>query len=330
MRNVSVARAATLVAVMCAAAFADCKAVKDQTPSKAMRGAAMLSPLPNEASAFGDMGQCIVGQMALWPDIAPAETSRKRGNYVFDEEKQVWRMKDVDFPEVVLFKPRNVRSNTLVLGVPGGGYNSQNLKTFCCNVRPILESGRWVAVLHHRLPKRKGRQIYEAAREDGARAVRILRAQAVQYGYAPEKIGAIGFSAGGNLVTLLATASQDEVYSRVDDADDLPVHLNFAIPVYPAYVLDDGAKGTNVNRGMDAKLLPHFKFDAKTPPMFMVHGDEDPFSPMASVKLYEELRRRRIPAQLFVYARAGHGFGEGCNLAGWQNRIVEWLDCMGF
>ena len=289
-----------------------------------------LPPLPNEASAFGDMGSCIVGRLALWPDIAPEEKSRERGHYVFDEKTQAWRMRNVAFPEVVLFKPREVRSNTLVLGVPGGGYNSQNLKTFCCNIRPILESGRWVALLHHRLPRRKGRPIYAAPREDGARAVRILRAQAAQYGYAPERIGAVGFSAGGNLVTLLATASQDEVYARVDAADDLSAHLNFAIPVYPAYVLDDGAAGTNVNRGMDAKLLPHFKFDAKTPPMFMIHGDDDPFSSMASVKLYEELRRRQIPAQLFVYARAGHGLGEGCNVAGWQSRIVDWLDRMGF
>ena len=121
-----------------------------------------LPPLPNEASAFGDMGPCIVGRLALWPDVAPEEKSRERGHYVFDEKTQAWRMRDVAFPEVVLFKPRDVRSNTLVLGVPGGGYNSQNLKTFCCNVRPILESGRWVALLHHRLPRRKGRSIFAA------------------------------------------------------------------------------------------------------------------------------------------------------------------------
>lgn len=317
--SIAAAGAATIAAVLCVAA----------SPNAAC-GMSMLDPLPNEVSAFGDMGRCIVGRVALWPDVAPEEKSRERGHYAFDETKQVWRMCDVAFPEVVLFKPRDVRSNTLVIGVPGGGYSSQNLKTFCCNVRPILESGRWVALLHHRLPRRKGRPIYAAPREDGARAVRILRAQAARYGYDPERIGAVGFSAGGNLVTLLATASQDEVYPRVDAADDLPAHLNFAIPVYPAYVLDDGATGTNVNRGMDAKLLPHFKFDAKTPPMFMIHGDDDPFSPMASVRLYEELRRRRIPAQLFIYAGAAHGFGEGCNVAGWQSRIVDWLDRMGF
>ena len=295
-----------------------------------MGGVQELEPLPNEGEAFGDMADCIVGRFALWPDLAPEETARDRGHSVFDDVRKVWRMKDVAWPEVVLLKPREARSKSLLIGVPGGGYGSQNLLLFLRNVRPIIESGRWVALLHHRLPRRKGRPIYAAAREDGTRAVRILRSQAARFGYDPGRIGAVGFSAGGNLVALLAMSSQDEVYQRVDAIDDIAPHLDFAVPVYPAYVLDDGATGHNANRGMDAKLLPHFKLDAKTPPMFLIHGDDDDFSPMASVLIYEGLRRRRIPAQLFVYARAEHGLGERKNVLGWQDRIVEWLDGMGF
>lgn len=291
---------------------------------------AELDPLPNEAEVFGDMRASIAGRFALWPGPAPGETSQKRGRYVLGKKDRNWRMMDVDGPEVVLLKPAEVRSNVLVLGVPGGGYFSQNMGTFCRNVSPILESGRWVAVLHHRLPRRKGRPIYAAPREDGARAVRILRARAAGFGYDPQRIGAIGFSAGGNLVAMLATSSSDDVYPRVDEVDDVPSRLDFAVAVYPAYMLDDGETGKNANRGMDAKLLPQFKFDAGTPPMFMIHGDNDAYSPMGSVMLYEELRRRRIPAQLFVYARAVHGLGSGMNVTGWQTRIVEWLSEMGF
>jgi dipeptidyl aminopeptidase/acylaminoacyl peptidase len=76
--------------------------------------------------------------------------------------------------------------------------------------------------------------------------------------------------------------------------------------------------------------LPEFAFDAKTPPMFLVHGDKDPYSPMASVRLYEELHRRKIPAQLFVYANAAHGLGQAVNVCGWQKRLVIWLDSIGF
>ena len=65
-----------------------------------------LPPLPNEAETFGALAACIVGRYALWPDIAPEETGRDRGHYVFDEARRAWRMRDVTGPEIVLLKPR--------------------------------------------------------------------------------------------------------------------------------------------------------------------------------------------------------------------------------
>ena len=120
-------------------------------------------------------------------------------------------------------------------------------------------------------------------------------------------------------------------------ANNMPLAVGFnsrdvapvAVAVYPAYVLDDGAVGTNARRGVDAKILPQFAFDAKTPPVFLLHGDEDPFSSMASVRLYEELHRRRISVQLFVYSRAGHGFGDKINVSDCRSRVVDWLTVMG-
>ena len=89
--------------------------------------------------------------------------------------------------------------------------------------------------------------------------------------------------------------------------------------VYPAYVTDDGMV-----------IRPEFKFDSKTPPMFLLHGDEDEYTSMASVLLYAELHKRKIPAQLFVYANVSHGLGDTPNAKGWQNRIVDWMEGMGF
>ena len=70
--------------------------------------------------------------------------------------------------------------------------------------------------------------------------------------------------------------------------------------------------------GDGAAILPEFKFDAKTPPMFMLHGDKDYYSPMASVQIYTELHKRKIPAQLFVYANVSHGLGDTATVKGWQ------------
>ncbi len=286
--------------------------------------------LANEEKAYGVMVSNIVERIPLWSALAPGETKADMGHYEFDAPKKVWRRKDVSSPEVVILKPSVVRSKTLVMIMPGGGYMSQYMGHVSNGARAILDSGRWVAVLHYRVPRRAGRAIYEAPFEDAARAVRILRSRAERYGYSPEKIGAAGFSAGAHLAVLLATSSQSQMVECKEKIDEVSCHLNFAVPVYPAYLLTDGATNPNANRGDGAKLLPEFAFDAKTPPMFLLHGDEDEYSSMGSVMLYSELHRRRIPAQMFIYSRAHHGLNDRVNVKGWQNRIVDWLESMDF
>ena len=287
-------------------------------------------PLENEDKAYGDLQGRIVERIRLWPGLAPHETESSPGRFAYDEKKLVWRRRDISQPELVILRPEGKPIDTMVVVIPGGGYQSQQMGHVCRDARPILDSGRWVAVLHYRIPRREGRKIYDAPREDAARAIRFLRANAERLGFSPEKIGAVGFSAGAHLAAISAVSSQDALYDRVDDLDDISAHLNFAVPVYPAYVADDGATGFNVHGGDGAVILPEFKFDAKTPPMFMLHGDKDQYSPMASVLLYAELHKRKIPAQLFVYANVSHGLGDTPNVKGWQSRIVDWMESIGF
>jgi acetyl esterase/lipase len=286
--------------------------------------------LDNEDKAYGELHGRIAERFRLWPGFAPHETTDNPGRYAFDERIKGWRRHDVSQPELVVFRPFGKPRDTMVVLMPGGGYQSQHMGHFCRDSRPILESGRWVALLHYRIPRREGRNIYDAPREDAARAIRILRANAARLGFSPEKIGAVGFSAGAHLAAISAVSSQDALYEKVDAIDDLSAHLNFAVPVYPAYVLDDGATGPNAHGGDSAAILPEFKFDAKTPPMFLVHGDKDHYSPIGSVRIYEELHRRKIPAQLFVYANVSHGLGNTPNAKGWQKRIVDWIESIGF
>ena len=290
---------------------------------------AVAPAIENEEQAYGAVYGRIAERIRLWPDLAPHETKAEPGRFVKGEKRSTWHRVDVSCPELVILRPEGTPRDTLVLVMPGGGYSVQSMGC-CANTKPILDSGRWLAILFYRIPRRKGRNIYDAPREDAARAIRILRAKAEKYGWSPEKIGAIGFSAGGHLAAISATSSQDALYDRVDAVDDLPAHLNFSIPVYPAYVLDDGPTGRNERGGDGAAILPEFKFDAKTPPMFMLHGDKDYYSPMASVRIYAELHRRKIPAQLFVYANVSHGLGNTPNAKGWQQRIVDWLDSIRF
>ena len=286
--------------------------------------------LANEDKAYGALHERIVARIQLWPELAPHETNASLGKYVFDEKRNVWRRTNVSQPELIVLRPDKPMRDTLVVVMPGGGYQSQHLGHVCRESLPILQSGRWVAVLHYRIPRRKGRNIYDAPREDAARAIRHLRASAAKFGWAPEKIGAVGFSAGAHLAAVSATSSQDMLYDRIDALDDISPHLNFSVPVYPAYVAADGPDGPNKNGGDGAAIQPEFKFDAKTPPMFLVHGDKDYYSSMGSVLIYTELHKRKIPAQLFVYANVSHGLGNTANARGWQDRIVDWIESIGF
>ena len=76
-----------------------------------------------------------------------------------------------------------------------------------------------------------------------------MRAAAKERGFDPEKIGVLGCSAGSHLSLLLATSSQTSAYAKVDETDDLPCHVNFALPMCPAYVLTDGLGEVNARRG---------------------------------------------------------------------------------
>lgn len=287
--------------------------------------------IEHSAEAYGPFERQVVARVKLWPGLAPHETTADPGRFYFDASRKTWRRGDVSAPELVIFKPAVAKpSDTLVVVLPGGGYNSQHMGHFVKDSRPLFESGRWLAVLHYRIPRRPGRKIYDAPREDMARAVRYLRTHAAEYGFSPKKIGAIGFSAGAHLAAISATGSMDDLYAPVDETDKASAALNFAVAVYPAYVADDGADGPNRNRGDGARILPEFKFDAQTPPMLLLHGDDDYYSSMGSVLLYTELHRRRIPAQLVVYSGLSHGLGDAPNAKGWQNRVVDWLESRGF
>ena len=223
-------------------------------------------------------------------------------------------------------KPDNPNGTCMIL-ISGGSYMN------CCDVKLIEEWHKELTKLGvqcvnfvYRTPRPEGLPIYQTAWEDGQRAVRMVRRDAEKRGFDPEKIGVISMSAGSHLALLLATSSQTPAYERIDKVDDIPCHINWAIVNAPAYVTTDGETGTRAMRegyGTDVKISDVFKFDEKTCPMSLHHGQIDPYTPMGSTLVYRELRKRGIPAELHLYPGKGHGaFG--------FERGVEFMTQMGF
>ena len=227
-----------------------------------------------------------------------------------------------------------------MLLISGGGYHN------CCDgawidqvAKKFTDLGFVCVNLTYRTPRPKGLPIYQSAWVDGQRAVRLVRKDAAKRGFDPEKIGAFGFSAGGHLTVLLGTSSLTPAYKPVDKIDQLPCHVNWAVPIYPAYALTDGLTGPNTRDGdaIDVKLSDVFKFDTKTCPMALFHGGTDVYSPNGSTQIYRQLRRMKIPAELHLFADRGHGFmgkpnkGEdGTAYDHWMDRIAEFFRQMNY
>ena len=225
-------------------------------------------------------------------------------------------------PEMEWYAPTARVTKACIIVAPGGGYSGlayrhEGLRT----AQNFLARGFHVVILRYRTPPNG--VYYKSAWQDAQRCVRLVRAQAAKRGIDPEKIGMTGFSAGGHLTCKTATSSLARAYEKVDELDDLPCHLNFAVPVYPAYLL----KYPDVRlpkRGdeVDCPLAGDLDFDAKTPPMCFIHGDDDGHSAVGSIRVYEQLRRMKIRGEIHVYSGVNHGFGgsvrHSWNPSGWE------------
>lgn len=227
-----------------------------------------------------------------------------------------------------------------VLFVSGGGFYT------CCDAKRMqpaidrfVRMGATVASLTYRTPRPKGAPVHLSGWQDAQRAVRFIRSQAAKRGFSPDRIGATGISAGAKLVSLLATSSLTPAYAPVDETDNLPCNLMFAVLQAPAYILTDGAEDENSRAGVgsDIKIVPELRFDAKTCPMCMVQGGLDSYSPNGSTQIYRQLRRMNIPAELHLFADRTHGFhgdlnkGEdGAAYDHWFDRVAEFVRQMNF
>ncbi len=265
----------------------------------------------------------------LWSGVAPGETTREP-----NVENPAGYADKITVPQLLIYKPEKQTSDACLLLLPGGGFNNCYYgPEGIPNAEYWNSKGYFAAVLAYRVPRPKDKPIYWLALQDEQRAVRYLRANAKKYGIDPDKIGVQGYSAGGCLALYAATNSTEQTYEPVDELDKLSTKIAFAICVYPAFVLDDGADGPNVDKGEGASILSDFKFDEQTPPMCLLHGDSDVFSPLGSIEVYKKLRTMDIPVELHVYSGAPHGFYNWFpleNANSWRERCLAWLKKSGY
>ncbi len=239
-------------------------------------------------------------------------------------------------PYLVWFMPEKLTTKAVQVIVPGGGYGFCNFIGEGVPVANYLNrKGMATVVVQYRCPRAPGKPKHHCGWQDAQRAIRLVRAGCAKRGLDPNRIGLMGFSAGGHLTLMTSVNTKTAAYAPIDEIDRLPCTLQWAVPVYPAYALTDGADVPNTTGGNDdsAVPVPEFSFDDATPPMCFVHGDADGWAAMNSVKCWEKLRRMDIHCDLHTLAKRGHCFqmsaAPGTGSYTWLDRVWEFLSRKG-
>jgi len=261
----------------------------------------------------------------LWPGQVPGETQAVGEEELVPQkpgQREVKRITNVSKPSITLFRPPSDKdTGTSVLICPGGGYQILAWDLEGEEVATWLNTiGVTGIVLKYRVPPRKDQPPRRAPLQDAQRALSVIRSHAADWRLDPDRIGILGFSAGGHLSASALTNADQRQYEPVDEVDKTSCQPNFAVLVYPAYLEEKG------------QLKPEIRVTSQTPQTFLVHASDDQLGPESSVALYLALKRAGVPAELHVYASGGHGFGlrpseHPCSL--WPERCAEWLKSRG-
>jgi acetyl esterase/lipase len=238
---------------------------------------------------------------------------------------------NVTRPSITMYRPPKEKdTGAAVIICPGGGYWNLYWQLEGEEVAKWANSiGMTGIVLKYRVPRRPDEPKGEPARRplmDAQRAVSLVRSRAKEWDIDPQKIGIMGFSAGGHLAIATATSFEQRTYEASDEIDQVSCRPDFAIPVYSGYLK---------HKEKD-ELAPGLSVPKETPPVFLVHGGDDIISPPEhSVYMYLALKKAGVPTELHIYATTAHDFGvrksdRGHPFDKWTDTCAHWLRQQGF
>ena len=252
------------------------------------------------------------GAGSILPRLAPEITGRP-GEY-----RDIW-MRGTSRPDLGVFRaPRP--DGRAVLVIPGGGYSFVSLRGEGIDVARALNArGITCFVLNYRLPAEGWADRANVPLQDAQRAMRLIRSQARRFGVDSARLGVLGFSAGGHLAASLTALSATEVYRPIDAADRQSARPAFGGLMYAVSNVDAGRShggsranllGPNPDRAMERRYAIDRRLVASTPPLFIVHAEDDDVVPVLnSLDMLAAARAAGIMVEAHIFQRGGHGFG---------------------
>ncbi len=266
----------------------------------------------------------------VWPNGLPVDAKPLEPERIQELKKKnsSTRIAIVESPTLTVYPaPRDKSNGCGVVVCPGGGYNMLALGHEGTEIAKWFNSiGVTAFVLKYRVPRRDPNRIHWEPMQDVQRAIRIVRSQAKKWKVDPDRIGVLGFSAGGHLTVMAGVQYNTKSYPRVDEIDDVSCRPNFVCPIYAAY-LADGYKDDVVELG---KLVTVTK---DSPPAFLAVTWDDKMRGAQSALLFAELKKHQVPAEIHVYTKGGHGYGIRSSnhpVSNWKTNLFDWLQSMKF
>lgn len=268
----------------------------------------------------------------LWPGGAPGE----RGEIGEERDvnkptdrliagRPIIKLANVTDPTISIYRP-SAESDTgaAVLVFPGGGYHILALDLEGIEVCEWLTSiGVTGVLLKYRVPRREGLEKHTAPLQDAQRALGVVRRRAAAWGIDPDRIGVLGFSAGGHLAASLSVSHGTRTYPEVDAADSLSCRPDFTCLIYPGYL--------TVKEEGDV-VAPDLPITSDCPPTFIVMTQDDPVRVENALFYAAALHEKKVPLALHIYPDGGHGYGLRKTehaVTTWPRRAADWMEHLG-
>ncbi len=265
-------------------------------------------------------------EILLWPKGMPEPVVPAEPAEIVDMGKDgIQRRTNISRPRLFVHVPPEgtARTGTGIIVVPGGGFGR------LADGHEGSEACEWLAKqgivafqLAHRTPTTNHKEVNAGPVQDAQKSVIEVRLRAKEYGVDPKKVGVLGFSAGGQ-VTIVAASNDLQFPASAGSPSHKP---DFLLLIYPYKIYDPMTKALRADIHLDSGL----------PPTFLAQmGDDGGSLPQGSTLLYLELINRKIPAEIHIYERGGHGFGmrvrpDSPGTADWTKRATEWLQLRGY
>jgi acetyl esterase/lipase len=281
-------------------------------------------------------------QIPIWPGVPPDTRPMLGPEFVHTSHgtvagKTVAIAERVAIPTMTVYSPKRKNTGIAIVVFPGGGYQVLAMDLEGTEVCEWLAArGITGVLLKYRVPGSKGYAdkgfrksgAYPdspAALEDAQRTVGLVRLHAAEWHINPNKIGVMGFSAGGHLVAAISTHFNERLYPPVDTADQESCRPDFGVPIYPGHMQEHTTNDFEIN--------PYVPVTTNTPPQFIVQAENDPVDPVQnSLLYYTALKDAKVPTELHLFAQGGHAFGlrrTTLPITEWPELMDKWLRTIG-